>query len=128
LIAGYVLGLSLPAGHYTTNVAWPTIKVDEKTGHRIVDAEWAVIQCETTKDYAINSLLFNNCFGALNNHSCHHLFPAIHHTYYEVIYPVVKQTCKDFNVRIPDVETYSEFMRDYVYNLWDMGFDPKKLM
>jgi len=124
----YVFGLTLPAGHYTSDVAWPTIRTDEKTGQKMIDGEWAKLQVESTKDYAVHSPYFKHCFGHINNHAVHHLFPGLHYMHYEEIYPIVKQVCKEFNVKSPDVGTYSELLHDYFFNLYHMGYDPKLLM
>ncbi|ETO16594.1 hypothetical protein RFI_20745 [Reticulomyxa filosa] len=109
--------ITFPANHITDKVDWPTMTKDEKTQEMKIDAEWAVMQIQTCKDYSPESWVFSHVFGALNNHSCHHLFPAMHHSYYAQIYPIVKQTAKEYKVKLPDVAGYLDLVYDYVNNL-----------
>ena len=44
-------------------------------------------------------------YGGINYQIEHHLFPTICHVHFEEIKPIVKDTCKEFN--IPYVEHYS---------------------
>jgi len=123
MVAGYFVGITFPANHITNKVAWPMAIKDPKTGDMHVDAEWAVAQVQTTKDYAYDSWVFTNVFGSLNNHSCHHLFPAMHHSHYQKIYPIVKQAAKEFNIKLPDVGGYADLVFDYIHHLWSMGYE-----
>jgi len=122
LAAGYYIGINFPANHITNKVDWPVATKDEKGGLHM-GSEWAVAQIATCKDYAYDSWFFSHILGALNNHSCHHLFPAMHHSYYAEIYPIVKQTAKEWNVKLPDVGTYADLVYDFVRNLYDLGSD-----
>jgi len=126
MLAGYFVGITFPANHITDKVDWPVITTDEKTGNRMIDREWAIMQVQTCKDYSYESWIFTNMLGSLNNHSIHHLFPAMHHSHYQKLYPIVKQAAKEFNVPLPDVGNYYELIYDYIHHLWKMGFDPKK--
>lgn len=128
LFAGYFIGITFPANHITNKVDWPMIEKNEKTGELSINEEWAVMQAKTCKDYSPQSWIFTHAFGSLNNHSCHHLFPAMHHSYYSHIYPIVHQAAKEYNVKLPHVGNYFELVGDYLKNLWDLGYDPKKLM
>jgi len=128
IAAGYFVGINLPINHTTDKVDWPLIKKDEKTGGTYIDQEWAVEQVRTCKDYAHESWFFNNLFGGLNNHATHHLLPALHHSYYIEVYPIVKQCARDWNIEIPDVATYYEVIYDFVHNLWNLSADPPKMM
>jgi len=126
MVPGYFFGITLPANHITDKVDWPAITIDEKTGNRMIDQEWAIMQAQTCKDYSYDSWIFTHLVGALNNHSVHHLLPAIHHSHYQKLYPIVRQTAKEFNVKLLGVGNYFDLVYDYIHYLWKMGFDPKK--
>jgi len=126
MLSGYTVGISFPANHITDKVDWPVIRKDEKTGENVIDSEWAIMQLRTCKDYSYESWFFTNVFGSLNNHSCHHLFPAMHHSYYQHLSPIIKQTAKEYGVILPDVPSYWHLVYDYIHNLWSMGFEPKE--
>jgi len=123
MAAGYYIGINLPANHTTSDVDWPLPKKDEKTGGLHMGSEWAVAQVSTCKDYSYDSWVLTHILGSLNNHSCHHLFPALHHSYYLEIYPIVKQTAKEWNVKTPDVGTYMDCLYDFMSNLWELGYE-----
>jgi len=128
MTAGYFVGINFAANHVTNKVDWPVARKDEKTGGLHMDSEWAISQVKTCKDYAYESWFFSHILGALNNHSCHHLFPPLHHSYYAEIYPIVKQTAKEWDVKLPDVGTYGELVYDFVKNLWDLGSENSEVM
>jgi len=126
MVAGYFIGLTVPASHVTTETDWPVVNKDPKTGELSVDVEWAVNQVATTKDYGHGNWFFKHFIGGLNDHSCHHLLPTIHHSYYEELYPIIKQAAKEFNIQIREVETQRQLIFEFFQHLWNMGYDNKR--
>jgi linoleoyl-CoA desaturase len=126
MVAGYLVSFFVHAQHVTDSVYWPQIRTDEKTGERMVDIEWAVMQVQTVKDYSYKNWFFIHVFGSMNIHSCHHLMPALHHSHYNKIYPILKQTAKEYGIAMYEVESFPRLIHDYVLNLWKLGLNPKK--
>jgi linoleoyl-CoA desaturase len=65
-------------------------------GH--LDSTWAMYQIAATKDFSTGSKLANILFGGFNHHVAHHLFPAVAHTYYPSITPVIKRYAEKYNL------------------------------
>src|SRR5690606_25129221 len=59
---------------------------------------WAVQQIKGTANWASGSFFWNFFSGGLNHQIEHHLFPSISQYCYPAIAPIVKQTCKEFNI------------------------------
>ena len=70
--------------------------------------DWGIHQVNATEDHTLfgqgpfpeilSNWLSLTCFGYLNDHKLHHLFPAVDHSKHQVLREVFEQTCKDFNV------------------------------
>lgn len=64
----------------------------------VINATWAMYQISKTKDFSTESPLANFLFGGFNHHVAHHLFPAVTHTYYPYITPIIKQYAKRYKL------------------------------
>lgn len=56
----------------------------------LINSTWAAYQVTATKDFCTRSKLANTLFGGFNHHVAHHLFPAVAHTYYPAITPLIR--------------------------------------
>ena|SRR3990167_1008836 len=68
--------------------------------------DWGIRQIEAVrdrKDVTGNLFLVVTMFG---DHTLHHLFPTVDHSKLKYLYPVLIETCKDFNI---DFKFYSIF-------------------
>jgi len=63
-----------------------------------INTTWAMYQVITTKDFSTGSKLANILFGGFNHHVAHHLFPAVAHTYYPSITPIIKRYAQKYNL------------------------------
>jgi fatty acid desaturase len=126
VFAGYITGTVFPANHITSEAAWPLIRTDEQ-GQRWIDSEWAFMQLETCKDYSFDNIILSFFFGNLNNHSVHHLFPGMHHGYYQYLGHIIRDVAKDYGVKIHSTETFGEFLYLYFRHLWNMGYEKKPM-
>lgn len=63
-----------------------------------IDMTWAAYQVTATKDFSTESRLANILFGGFNHHVAHHLFPAVAHTYYPSITPIIRKYAKKYNL------------------------------
>lgn len=96
LITGWTLALMFQVAHVVEKADFPVIeKVD---GVSKVSQGWAASQVSTTNNFCTDSLFWTHISGGLNFQIEHHLFPGVCHLHYSSIQPIVKQTCKEFNV------------------------------
>ena len=58
------------------------------------------------------------CFGYLNDHTLHHLFPAVDHSRHRLIRDVFLETCRDFGVayRVADAKDVAMGFHRYMQN------------
>ena len=69
------------------------------------DVDWGELQVRHSGNFSNNNFIVSMLYGGINYQIEHHLFPTICHVHFEEIKPIVKDTCKEFN--IPYVEHYS---------------------
>jgi linoleoyl-CoA desaturase len=62
-------------------------------------AAWAVLQIETTVDFARDSRVLTFLLGGLNFQIEHHLFPRVSHVHYPALSRIVEETCREYGVR-----------------------------
>lgn len=96
LILGWTLALLFQVAHVVPEAAFPV--VDSSGGRPKLHQGWAALQVRTTTNFSTNSLLWTHISGGLNYQIEHHLFPSVCHLHYPSIHPIVKETCKDFNI------------------------------
>lgn len=96
LITGWMLAFLFQVAHVVDDVEFPT--PEESDGKLKVKGGWAAMQVATTTDFSAQSLFWSHVSGGLNNQIEHHLFPGVCHLYYPAIQPIVKETCKEFDV------------------------------
>ena len=79
----------------TTTHHHPEIWISGNEGE--VDRDWGLFQLKTTKEIDKSKSLFliSVTFG---DHLLHHLFPTVDHSKLYLIYPILEQTLKDFNI------------------------------
>lgn len=85
--------LALLSTHADEDAQFPLPPEDGK-----IDTTWAVYQITATKDFSTESRLANILFGGFNHHVAHHLFPAVAHTYYPAITPIIKKHARKYNL------------------------------
>lgn len=117
-VVSYNFCLVFATNHLTSNAVFP----NEDTQNR----DWATLQVLTSTNYATDSRLWTWISGALNFQIEHHLFPGLTHTYYRHIAPIVKQTCKEFQIPYAHYDTYFDAMSSYVDHLYELGRPPQK--
>lgn len=86
-ICGSLLGVvALLSTHVDEDAYFPVPDENGKLG-----TTWAVHQLLVTKDFSTGSPLANFLYGGFTHHVAHHLFPAVGHTYYPYITPIIKK-------------------------------------
>ena len=84
-------------------------------------AEYQVL---TTKDYATDSLLCTLLTGSLNHQVAHHLFPDVLQSYYPIITPIVRDTCKEFGIQYYCEASFLNVVKEHLTFLFKMGQKP----
>ena len=79
-----------------------------------IENEWAVHQVETTADFSTKSNWWNWYMGGLNFQIEHHLFAKISHVHYRKISSIVKNTCKEFDIKYT---SYSNIFKSFFTHL-----------
>lgn len=120
-VGSYWLALVFQTSHVISEVEWP--QPDE---NNYVDRDWAELQVRTAQDYATDSWFWSFVTGSLNHQSVHHLFPWIIQSHYIRITPILKQTCKDFNIEYLSVPTFFDALNCHLRHLKILGADQIK--
>lgn len=93
--------------------------------HKQWDVEWAELQVRSSLDYAHDSALCTWLCGALNYQTEHHLFPSVSQYLYPEIAPIVRKTCKEFNLPYNYVPGFWEAFMGHIKHLKKMAQDGK---
>ena len=90
-------------------------------GQKVVPKSWIVTQIESSVDYAHDAPLTTWWCGALNYQIEHHLFPGISQYHYPALAPIVKEFCKENNIRYNYEPTFVAAWMKHVKLLVEMG-------
>lgn len=128
--AAHTVGLTLVTlgvgAHYLENVF-----IVNHIQHGLVPpavSHWANRQVLATTNWASGSKFWNFFSGGLNHQVEHHLFPSVSTWLYPEISPIVKQTCKEFNLPYFDYPNFVVAWIDmfrYIKALGQKDFDVK---
>ncbi|MGN8069231.1 fatty acid desaturase [Mucilaginibacter sp. SG564] len=64
----------------------------------VINTTWAMYQISKTKDFSTQNRFANFLFGGFNHHVAHHLFPAVAHTYYPYITPIIRRYAQKYRL------------------------------
>jgi linoleoyl-CoA desaturase len=87
----------------------------------IADREWAILQVETTANFARRSRLLTWYVGGLNHQIEHHLFPRISHVHLPALAGVVEQVCREHGVRYSAHASFRKAVASHYSWLRSMG-------
>jgi linoleoyl-CoA desaturase len=111
-----VLGCS----HLTDQVIHP------ESENGTLPMSWAMLQMQTSLDYASDSRLANWLLGGFNAHTLHHLFPNICHIHYLKMVPVLRQTAREFGIEYHET-SYFQALASHFRFLKKMGKPDNKI-
>lgn len=117
IACGIVLSFVFQLAHVVEHTDFPmpvenTNKIDE---------DWTIHQLATTANFATENKIISWYVGGLNYQVEHHLFPRVNHIHYPAISKLVKEVCKQFNVRYIEYPTFSMAVRSHISHLKYMG-------
>jgi linoleoyl-CoA desaturase len=95
LTMGIALSLIFQVAHCVDDASFPL----PETATGLIDRPWAILQVESTVDFARKSRLATWLLGGLNYQVEHHLFPRVCHVHYPAISKIVEGACRDSGVR-----------------------------
>lgn len=119
-VTGWLLALMFQVAHVVDDVQYLE-PVDASRG-------WAAKQVATTADFSHGSFLWTHFSGGLNYQVVHHLFPAISHTHYPAIAPIVLQTCREYNVPYKVYPSFLSAVKAHFRHLKSMGHNSSAML
>lgn len=122
-VVGSVVGVvALVSTHVDEHAEFP---VTDENGK--LSTTWAEHQMIVTKDFSANSRLANFLYGGFTHHVAHHLFPAVGHTYYPHITPIIKKYAQEYNLPYTNYPFYAA-VRSHFRMLRDRGNNVENIM
>lgn len=80
--------------------------------------DWGELQVRSSGNHSNSDSLLDTTistlWGGMNYQIEHHLFPSISHCHYPKIAPIVKETCKEFNIPYPCHDSWFAAMKSYI--------------
>ena len=83
--------------------------------------EWAIHQIESTANFATQSKSLHWLLGGLNFQIEHHLFPRISHIHYPEISRMVKEACRESNIRYIEYSSMLQAFMSHLTHLKRLG-------
>jgi linoleoyl-CoA desaturase len=88
---------------------------------RVDRVEWAVHEVQSTVNFCHRNRLLTWMLGGLNYQIEHHLFPALPHTHYPQLAPIVRRNCERHGIRYATQPTLRRALRSHSRHLRSMG-------
>lgn len=87
-------------------------------GKTVRGMDWGELQVRSSCDHSSSGMWVNvaitQMWGGMNYQIEHHLFPAMNHVWYPKIAPIVKETCKEYNIPYPYNDNWLTCLSSYV--------------
>ena len=96
------------------------VQVEGTHGHSTYQ-DWGSYQTLSSHDYAVESWLWCNISGGLNNQIAHHLFPSVHFRFYPRITQIIRKVCKEENVNFQHSSSVLGALQKHHEHLYIMG-------
>lgn len=119
LTTGIIISIVFQLAHTVEHTDFPMPNDNGK-----MDDQWAVHQLKTTSNFATGNKLISWYMGGLNFQVEHHLFPKISHVHYPAINRIVKQACKEYNVKYNEYKRLHQAVISHLLFLKEMGKAP----
>ncbi len=78
--------------------------------------DWGEYQVRNSGNYAMSNYWLTELYGGINYQIEHHLFPTICHVHYRAISPIVKETCKEFNIPYVQIDSVYDAVKSVLNN------------
>lgn len=120
----FVMGITLALTFQTTHAVEETLppRIDDD---RNIHNSWAVHTLEATSDYQPDSFILNWCFGGLNTHVAHHMFPDVCHIHYPAITRIIRATAEEYGMRYVENKNMLSALISHLKHLRNLGREEK---
>eukprot|EP01080_Neovahlkampfia_damariscottae_P005624 gene5624-9441_t len=79
--------------------------------------DWGELQVRSSGNHSSSDsfldFVITSCWGGMNFQIEHHLFPSISHVHYPAIAPIVRETCKEFQIPYNSNQTWGGALLSY---------------
>lgn len=117
IVSGFVLSIVFQLAHTVEGTEFP---VADKFNHKLPD-EFAEHQIKTTANFATENKLVSWLVGGLNFQIEHHLFPKISHVHYPAVSKIVRNVCREYQLKYIEYPTMRRAIIAHVRFLKQMG-------
>ena len=117
-IIGFVLAVTFQMAHLVEKTDFPDPENNQ------INNNWFVHQLATTANFAPKNKLLTWYIGGLNFQVEHHLFPKVSHIHYPKLAEIVKNTCKEYNIKYNTYKTLPNALASHIRMLIKMGRTP----
>ena len=117
VVTGFILSIVFQLAHTVEDTEFPM--PDAVTGR--LEDEWAIHQLKTTANFATSNRFISWFVGGLNFQVEHHLFPKISHIHYPAISKIIKQACKEYDVKYVEYKRMHQAILSHILFLRQMG-------
>lgn len=121
LIVNVTMGTILAIIFQLAHVVEKTSFEDAGEHGKVIEAEWAIHEINTTANFAPNNKLISWFVGGLNFQVEHHLFPRISHVHYPAISKIVQEECARFNLPYHYYPTMTEAVVSHIRLMKQLG-------
>ena len=102
-----------------------TLEAEMTDFMNISETNWGKLQVTNSSNFALDSKFWTWLAGGLNYQIEHHLFPGFIHTRLPEIRDIVRETCKEFNIRYFEFDTFPAAIKSNIGLLNELGKKPK---
>jgi linoleoyl-CoA desaturase len=82
------------------------------------NVDWGELQVRNSGNFSNNFPLINYLYGGINYQIEHHLFPTINHVHFPEIKKIVKETCKEFDIKYVEHKNIFDAIKSSLKNLY----------
>jgi linoleoyl-CoA desaturase len=125
-LVGYLL-MNVAMG-LTISIVFQLAHVVEKTSfeeagetNKVIDAEWAIHEINTTANFAVDNKAVSWFVGGLNYQVEHHLFPRVSHIHYPAISKIVREHCAKHNIPYHCYPTMTSAIASHIRLMKELG-------
>lgn len=125
VIAGVALACIFQLAHVMETSSYAEPVMDEKSGEKKMEENWAVHQLLNTANYAPRNKWLSWFIGGLNYQIEHHLFPGVCHVHYAKLSPIIHSSAQAFGLPYNVQPTFLHALWDHARMLHILGRKPK---
>lgn len=121
LIVNVTMGITLAVVFQLAHVVEKTSFEEAGADHKMIEAEWAIHEINTTANFAPKNKIVSWFVGGLNFQVEHHLFPRVSHVHYPALSKIVQQECNRFNLPYHYYPTMTEAVISHIRVMKQLG-------